>query len=433
VARDRTEAERPRRLYYGWVMVGALALVLSLAVSMAGTNVALFVKPMSRDLEISQAVFGWAYAARLMAVGVSAPLIGRLLDQHGARWMLAGASLLTGGMILSLAFVSAPWEIIAVFVGMGLVGFVGGSQLYTMVPVAKWFVRRRGRAMALTFIGGNLGMIVLIPTTQWVIAEWGWRTAWFLLGSAGGVAIAVISVVFVRRQPEDMGLLPDGAAPTRSDDGGQAARDARDEQAMSRSAALRTGAFWRLAIVFGLMQFASGTRVVYSIPFFVDRGISPQIAAFGLSSAVFGGMTVTLILSIYVDRFQVRHIGAVGFLLLLGSTLLTIVTHEPWQMFLTYIQFNAGLAALSVTQNTIWPNYFGRAHLGSIRGAATPVMLGFSVLAAPLTGGIKALSDSYVPAWWIAVAAIVLAVPLILTTHRPKPKQETAAESPPSP
>jgi hypothetical protein len=60
-------------------------------------------------------------------------------------------------------------------------------------------------------------------------------------------------------------------------------------------------------------------------------------------------------------------------------------------------------------------------------------MLGFSVRAAPLTGVIKALSDSYVPAWWIAVTAIVLAVPLILTTQRPTPKQETASKPPPSP
>ena len=335
--RDRQAGPKPR-LFYGWVMVGALALVLSLAVSMAGTNVALFVKPMSQDLDISQAVFGWAYAARLVAVGVSAPIIGRLLDQYGARWMLAGASLLTGVMILSLAFVSAPWEIVALFAGLGLVGFVGGSQLYTMVPVAKWFVRRRGRAVALTFIGGNLGMIVLIPLTQWIIDEWGWRTAWFLLGSVGGVAIAIISVVFIRRRPEDMGLLPDGAlpaeaAPVKIDDEGQAARDMRDEQAMSRHSALRTSAFWRLAIVFGLMQFAAGTRVVYSIPFFVNRGISPQLAALGLSSAVLGGMTVTLVLIVYGDRFQVRYVGAIGFLLLLGSTLLTIATTQPWQMF----------------------------------------------------------------------------------------------------
>ena len=429
--RDRQAGPKPR-LFYGWVMVGALALVLSLAVSMAGTNVALFVKPMSQDLDISQAVFGWAYAARLVAVGVSAPIIGRLLDQYGARWMLAGASLLTGVMILSLAFVSAPWEIVALFAGLGLVGFVGGSQLYTMVPVAKWFVRRRGRAVALTFIGGNLGMIVLIPLTQWIIDEWGWRTAWFLLGSVGGVAIAIISVVFIRRRPEDMGLLPDGAlpaeaAPVKIDDDGQAARDMRDEQAMSRHSALRTSAFWRLAIVFGLMQFAAGTRVVYSIPFFVNRGISPQLAALGLSSAVLGGMTVTLVLIVYGDRFQVRYVGAIGFLLLLGSTLLTIATTQPWQMFLTYIQFNAGLSALSVTQNTVWPLYFGRAHLGSIRGAATPVMLGFSVLAAPMTGVIKEVSGSYVPAWWIAVAAIAIAALLILTTYRPEPRADVPA------
>ena len=93
---------------------------------------------------------------------------------------------------------------------MGLVGMSGPGALVTSVPVLKWFVRDRGRAIAFTSLGIPIGAVLFVPLTQILIDGVGWRMAWVVLAIIGVAVIVPLSAVFVRRQPEDMGLLPDG-------------------------------------------------------------------------------------------------------------------------------------------------------------------------------------------------------------------------------
>ena len=85
-----------------------------------------------------------------------------------------------------------------------------GSQLVGPSLMAKWFVKMRGRAMAIGTMGISAGGVIVAPVAGLTISTLGWRASWIVLGMMAIIAIVPISSLFLRRSPEDIGLLPDG-------------------------------------------------------------------------------------------------------------------------------------------------------------------------------------------------------------------------------
>ena len=325
---------------------------------------------------------------------------------------------------------------VALFAVMGLVGMQGGVMLYITVPVAKWFVRKRARAMALTFVGNAIGITIGAPLTQFMIDHLGWQNTWVLLGSGGAVVVAIVSLAVVRRQPEDMGLLPDGASPAAGAAAGAGPRtesskslphSEESEPSWTRAEAIRTGAFWRLAVLFGLVTFGPLTMFVYRAPYFRERGIDSQLVALSISTSAIVGVPVLLLLGIFMDRYRVQYVGLVGVLILTGSILMTMAVTAPWQMFLSSVLFGLSLPILVLLQNTIWPAYFGRTNVGSIRGVAMPIALAIGAVGPPMTGIIRDSTGDYFLAWWVAIACLVVGASLIVLTPRPRPPKAAVA------
>ena len=323
----------------------------------------------------------------------------------------------------SLSRVTAGWHLVVLFFVLGVTGLQGGGgDLYAGVSIAKWFVRERGRAMSIAFLGAPIGIFAFTPLTQLLISEYGWQTAFLVLGLIGGALIMGIALAAVRRKPEDIGQLPDGARQLRADADGPrrtARREQLVEHSWTRPEALRSWTFWRLAVVFGAMMFSIGSVGMFRVPHFVERGIDAQLIAFAISAEAVSSAMVAFPVGMALDRFEPRHIAAVA-LTLLGSALLaTMLATTTWQMFLAMILFGFGVASIVIVQNSIWPIYFGAAHIGSIRGAALPITLIFGMAGAPLAGAVKDATGSYLPIWWVALAGLVFAAALMYSTRRP--------------
>ena len=73
------------KIFYGWFIVAGLASVGAVSAGMGGVNFGLFIPPMSEELGIKHAIFGWTMTARLVGYSASSFMIGRILDRYGAR------------------------------------------------------------------------------------------------------------------------------------------------------------------------------------------------------------------------------------------------------------------------------------------------------------------------------------------------------------
>jgi MFS family permease len=425
--RTLTGKSTKQRPFYGWVIVATLGMV-NFATAATGTlNLGLFIIPMSESLEISRGVFGWLSTARTLSSGVSSAFLGGLVDRFGARLLLPLASLITGLCLLGLAASSHVYQAILLFCVMGLVGL--GSQagsLLSSVPVAKWFVLKRGRALSFTILGQGIGPMVFVPVSQILISGVGWRMAWVVLACTSMVIIIPLTLVFIRRQPEDMGMKPDGGALSDGKGAAGAALQHDTEEQWTLREAVRTRTFWQLAMALMLGGFAMG-NTIYRIPYWTERGFDPQIVSWAFSVDAASAAAMGLATGFLVERLPPRFITAAAYAGFAGAVVLMLFATNVSFMFLSTILFGCSAGVNMVAQIYLWANYYGRASLGTIRGVTMPITLLATAAGAPIAGYIYDFTGGFELAWQMTIAVYVLAVVIMLTATPPKrPRQAVA-------
>jgi len=415
------------KLFYGWYIVMVLALLGTVSVGMGSINFGLFITPMREELGIKQSFFGMTQTARMVGFSMSGWLIGRILDQYGARIPLFIAGSFMGLAMAGLFYVQTGWQLVTLFFVKGLIGLEGaGGNLYQSVPLSRWFVRRRGRAMSMVFLGTPIGIFILSPLTQFVISTTGWRSAWLILGGGGCVLIMILALLVIRKEPQSMGLQPDGGLL----DGGEAEVDHLEddqspvEYSWTRNQAVRTYPFWSLSTVMGLRMLCMSTMSLFRIPFYMEQGISPQLVAWALSAEAVVAAAIAIPAGWAADRFQPRFVATTSLCITIIAFLVTMNVSATWHVFLATMLFGAGAASFIVTQAAMWPSYFGGLNIGSIRGLAIPVATVLSGMGAPLTGVVKDTTGSYMPAWLVSLGLLAIAMCIMAFTHKPKEPAE---------
>ena len=424
-----TTAQEGPKLFYGWIIVAVMAATGALTMGMGTLNFGLFIRPMGDELGIGRALFGWSQTARQVATAVTSPLIGWLIDRFGSRVLLAFAAASTGAAMVGLAYMTQSWHLIALFAVMGLVGMGGPGSMVTSVPVGKWFVRKRGKAMSFMALGIPIGGVIFVPLTQALIGGIGWRNTWIVCAIIGVGLIVPMSLWWVRREPEDMGLAPDGAPPANQAGSavganGRRARASRyvEEPSWTVHEALRCPAFWSLVVIFSLAMLAMSSIGLHRIPHFMDRGIDPGLVAFATALDAMAAGVSTFSLGFLVDRFQARYVGAVGFALLSLAVYLTIIATTPFLMFTAMITFGLGAGSLMLLRNFVMADYFGRKHLGGISGIMMPITLVFGGAGAPVAGYVRDSIGTYNPIWWIGMGLMLLGGVILALTKKPVKK-----------
>lgn len=361
-----------KKPYYGWVVLAVTFLITITESGVFQNILSVFLKPMVED-------FGWSRASVTLAItlgsiagGVSSPFIGPALDRRGPRVIaFLSITLLSLGLI-GLAFMEHLWQLY-LFFGLGRMVAVGALSLVTNVTVAKWFVRYRGRAMGINWLGGRVGSALLPPLLILVMGLYGWRQAWAALGVFVFVASALPSLVFLRRAPEEIGLNPDGdedAAPLTQE---EAAAHAHAQWSMPE--AVRTPAFWILNLLNSVFLFVGAGIAFHLYPYLTDQGMSGRAAVMVLTTMSVFSAFASMAWGFMAERVNVRTLLLFGFgLSPVLFALLAATAGTPWAYPLAAAQgfvLGGQIPLLMVA----WPVYFGRDSIGAIQGLAHPFRL----------------------------------------------------------
>jgi len=197
-----------RRLpfYYGWVVVGVVFLTMAICVN-ARTAFSLLFPPILDEFGWQRGVTAGAFSFGFIVSAVLSPLLGRLMDRRGPRFVMEVGVAATAGGLLLATFAGEPWHVyltLGMLVGAGTT-FTGYTGQALFLP--NWFVRRRGLAMGLAFAGVGLGSMTLLPWVQLMIEQTGWRTACTAMGIIVLVVLGPINLL-LRKKPDDIGLRP---------------------------------------------------------------------------------------------------------------------------------------------------------------------------------------------------------------------------------
>ena len=395
-------------VYYGWAVLLAGVLGSFATVATQGPIMGIFFRPIQEDLGWSALTLSGGFVGGTIAGGLASPWVGRLLDRRGGRAVIVTAGAVIALCMVGLWLMTEPWHFWLLF-GAARGSAVGGVSLGTMVGLASWHVRRRGRVIGMIGTGQRAGQALLPLPILAIMLAFGWREAWLALAGLVVLLLIVPSGVLVRRRPEDYGILPDGELPAGGPAGGEELGDSVEET-WTLAEAKRTRTLWALMVAQAGVVLAVNAVNLHITANFQDK-IAVELAV--TATAIFAATAAlsTLPWGFVVERIHVRYVGLAAAGLLFTAMLIAIGADTFLGAVAFALAYGLGLGAWTVTSRMLFANYFGRRSFGAIRGFAGPIMVAVNPAGPLFAAYVRDSTDSYSAAF--AAFAVVFAVTFV--------------------
>lgn len=388
--------------YYGWrVVLAACFGVMGGFGSLFVYTFTVFVKPLGVTFHWNRESVSLGFAIAAMTVGLSSPLIGRLIDRLGPRRIILPCMTVFGCGIASLALLhSAIWQFYVTCFLVGLVGN-GAAHLAYARSISTWFQERLGMALACVMVGAGLGAMILPVVAQSILTHFGWRAAYASLGFLSLLLGLPLSCRYIR----DRGAVHKQSAPI-------------SRSGVAWEQGIRSPAFWIIVAILFVGSISMNGAITHMSALLTDRGVTPAQAA--LCASLLGGLSVLGRIGAgwFLDRFfgarvalAVNLISAAGAVLLayansfavgaLAAALLGIGAGGEAAITPYLLTRYFGLRAFSTLYGFTWTFY-------AAAGAIGPVLLGHAF---DSTGSYSSL---------LSLLALSLAVAACLNLLLPK-------------
>jgi MFS family permease len=428
--RTRTLAASGRpRFFYGWtiVAVGFLSHV-ACAFHMSST-LSVFLKPLTEDLAVSRGLFSLLRSGEILIGAALAPFVGPLVDRFGGRWLMAGGALVAGVGLVLLSQVGAFWQFLLLRWILVTVGGVFMCHMVVSVTVARWFVRKRGRAIAIAGLGQGVSKVCIPIVTAALFVWLGWRSTWTIFGVVTLALVVIPALVFMRRSPEEMGLRPDGIdAPDESlaslvsKDEAMAARHATaDERIWTWQEVLRSRTFWIICFIYGMANVGIAGLNLHVFAYVTDIGFETIVAATVMSIIASSQLGSTMVWGFVSERMEIRRASLLMFLIQSTGLALALAGHQVAALYGGFFLYGIGLGGSWVLQEIIWATYYGRVSLGMVRGLGILVTHAFGAAGAPFFGFLHDATGSYLPSFVAFIIALAVSAFLSLAVRAPRP------------
>ena len=416
--------------FYGWLILCLTFASSMITTGISGYGISFFVVPMGEALGVSRAEFSSISLLRLIAIPL-VPIAGMLLDKReGPRLILTGGSLLAGLALIATSQVQAMWQFYLTFgIVFSAISVVIGWQLLGPAVLSKWFVRLRGRAMGISAIGVSFGGFFVAPLAGLLVANMGWRAAWIVLGVGMIVVLTPAAALLMRRQPSDVGLVPDGNPPAdarpapNTDQENEATATPLSEPAeypWTVREAWRTWAFWALLAAQVLAQSSLGSTLFHQVAYVQDKGFDVREAALVATMVAGFAIPSKLIYGFLAERFAARWVLAAA-MIPAGLSVLLLVVGGSREMLLAYgVCYGLTMGGYIPMINVALAQYFGRQNMGAIRGVATPVATVAGAVTPFAVGSMWQLLGNYDTAFMLLGAGWFLGGIFVLLARKPQ-------------
>ena len=159
-----------------------VACFLASAVTVGGSQYSFghFVEPL-------QETFGWSrteigLSLSLVALGsFISPLIGSLIDRHGARPIMTFCLIMFAISYLARPFMThiSHWYVLGIMQSFTI---AGANILPTGKLIGLWFPKNRGKILGIAAMGNNFGGIAVQPAIALIISAYSWQMGYAAIG-----------------------------------------------------------------------------------------------------------------------------------------------------------------------------------------------------------------------------------------------------------
>jgi MFS family permease len=322
--------------------------------------------------------FGWSrtlvsslYSAATLLSGCLMFFVGRLVDRIGSKWVAILAAILLGIACLLTSYVMSP---VMLFLGFFLARFSGKGALElsasTLAP--QWFLTRRALAIMLVGLGGTAGGIVFPLLNTYLITTFGWRVAFRFLAGGLWLIYVPVTLIFLISRPEDVGMSPNNTSHPHDDT--SSTTSLAEVPSFTQSQAIRTFAFWIIALCIFQMSLVGTGAVLHFVSIFERHGLSMSFAAQIMGIKTLIGLLATVLAGLILDRIHRQHyvLAAACLLQVIGYMLLAFLRSPSMAYVYALVGgISGGVAIICI--GVLQPNLFGRRYLGGILGVSVAI------------------------------------------------------------
>jgi MFS family permease len=401
--------------YYGWLML-PVAIVATAVTGVGQTyGISVFNPSLLKTLGISLSALTGTYMAGTLLASLPQPYIGSIMDRLGIRRTMLGIVILLGAACLLFARVNSIVTLFLGFFCLRLLGQGGLSLLAGNIP-AMWFREKLGTATGIVSSGFSISMAVIPAFFLFLANNYGWRGAYTRLGLLVWLIMLPILFLIFRNNPEEVGQEMDGVGigDTESE-----VELLYREESFTVKQARKTPAYWIM-----MMNAALWAMIVTAIFFnllsiFDSLGITPLVAAATYTTYAASSLVVQLLLGPVANKGPLQYflLACMGFLAA-GIAVLNAAT-SPLIAHLYAVLIGISTGLISLVGGTIFARYYGRAHLGKLRGGVLTAQVAGSSLGPFITGLIYDISGSFSISLWIFVAILIPAALISLKAVQP--------------
>ena len=411
-------------IYYGWIViaVGALGTYASSGsaqVTLAGIQTLIF-----EDTGWDRSTIALGITLGTWVAGLLTPVFGKIADTHGPRLAMPLTSLIVGVCFYWIGGMSAIWHFyVAYIIARGL----GNPVLIGVMPrtvAVNFFDRKRNLALGIVsmarpcFGAINVQLITLISTWS------SWRTAYKLLG-VYSILLTIPLSLFIRKDPESIGLLPDGEKPKLSNQESfiksEEVADI-DKHIWSAREAAKTFTLWSIVSAEFLIILTSGTIGFQLVPYLHESGLPISMAALAWTISTLLNAFSNPIWGFLSDIYSPRKLVLSAMPICLVVTSIFLLIDGGYPGFACVVIWGAASGGLNVLGGMIIANYFGRHSFGSISGIMGPFQI-IGLGLGPIIGAIMYdATGGYMYLFAFAIITYIAATILFFFAKPPKMK-----------
>ena len=393
-----------RRLFYGWVVVGASSLIVCVGMG-ALFSLGVFLKPMADTMGWSRAAISSVALLNWIAMGLGSFFWGALSDRIGTRGVALGGGLLLGlGLVLS-SQVQALWQLYVTFGFM--VGFAVGAFYAPLTSTAtKWFTVRRGLAVALVSSGIGVGILAIAPLASALTSLWDWRVALLVIGDLAWLIIVPVALV-IREAPREVGAAAMGGAAG-------AGREYTTREVIAAPQ------FWAIALTHFACCAAHSGPIFHMVTHATDQGIGAMAAATALGVSGLSSIVGRVGGGLLADRFGAKPTLLAGLALQAAMIVLYLGVRDAGLFYALAVFFGVAYGGVMPLYALVTREYFGEKVMGAAYGAVFLISTLGMGLGSYAGGWLYDRLGSY---WWLYSGSFLvgaLAVTLALTFRPPR-------------
>ena len=392
-----------KKRYYGWNIVYTLAFTETISWGVVYYAFSVFIVPLEQEFGWSRAQISGAFSVALLVSGLMAVPAGFWLDHYGPRGLMTVGSIAAAVLFYAYAQVETLLGLYLIWTALGV---TMAMILYepAFVVIAKWFISRRGTALAVVTFAAGFASTIFLPLSNWLLETLGRVQAKIYLAIILALGTIPLHALILRRSPADVGQELDGAIDSPDAPTAQGRRSIDFRQAMGLPA------FWWLVTGFGLAMMSAIAIRFHFIPLLISRGYSEDTAAW--MTGFIGAMQVLgrVIYAPAGNKLPGKKVIIALFLLQAVAMVIILSSSSNVATWVFVVMLGATHGALTLARPAMIADIFGAAQFGRI-SSVVAVTQRFATTIAPFGAGYlyTQSGNSYTSTLWVLIVLSLLA------------------------